>query len=64
MRKFNLPMETDNIDRTKLWQAIRADKKSIGGIPRFVLLEGVGKPKVGCKVDEQIVNKVLDEIIH
>ena len=38
------------------------DKKAVNGIPKFVLLEGIGKPKLGCSVDKEIVNHALDQI--
>jgi len=63
MKKFGLLTRTSGIDRNLLWAAIRADKKSMEGIPRFVLLEGVGRPQIDCSVDEQIVNEALDKII-
>lgn len=63
MKKFDLPTETTNIDLKKLWQAMKQDKKAVKGIPRFVLLEGIGKPKIDCQVDKKIINQVLKEII-
>lgn len=63
MKKFDLATETTKIDLKKLWQAMKQDKKAVKGIPRFVLLKGVGKPKIDCQVDKKIINQVLKEII-
>lgn len=63
IERFGLLTRTSNIDRDILWAAINVDKKSVGGIPKFVLLEGIGKARIDCEVDRQIVDKVLDGII-
>lgn len=62
LNRFNLPMFTSDIDKDLLWKAISADKKSVNGVPRFVLLEGIGKPKIDCEVDRKTVDEVLNGI--
>ncbi|MDP2585350.1 MAG: 3-dehydroquinate synthase family protein [Candidatus Levybacteria bacterium] len=65
MKRFNLPTSTSrivDIDRKLLWKIIAQDKKAINGVPKFVLPEGVGRFKVGCSVDKEIVNHALDLI--
>lgn len=65
MERFNLPTSTFgivDIDRESLWKIIAQDKKAVNGVPKFVLLEGIGKPKPGCLVDREIVNHALDQI--
>lgn len=62
MRRFNLPTSTSGVDRNLIWRIMAQDKKAINGIPKFVLLEGIGKPKQGCLVDKEIVNHALDQI--
>lgn len=39
--------------------AMSSDKKSVGGLPQFVLLDGVGQPRWGCRVDEGTVERML-----
>lgn len=68
MKRFNLPTSTADvhrdvrIDRDSLWKIISSDKKVINGVPKFVLLKGIGKFKAGCQVDAKIVNAALDVI--
>lgn len=62
IKKFKLPIKTEGIGLKLLWQAMRRDKKAVGGIPQFVLLEGIGKPKVNYQVDEKIIDKVFKEV--
>lgn len=62
IKRFNLPTTTSDVDRNLLWEAISADKKSVNGVPRFVLLKGVGKPKIDCIVDRKTVDEVLERV--
>lgn len=53
----------------KIIEAFRFDKKSISGIPRFVLLEDIGKPFIlngsYChQVNEEIISKAIDWMNH
>lgn len=63
MQRFNLPTSTSGIDRDLIWKIMAQDKKAVNGVPKFVLLEGIGKSKAGCLVDKKIVNHALDKII-
>ena len=51
------------IDRDAAWAALARDKKSVGGVPRLVLLEEVGKPRWGVEVPENEVRAALDSLI-
>ena len=48
-------------DTGQIWDAMRMDKKYAGGV-RFVLLEGVARPKVVEDVPEELVRAVLVEM--
>lgn len=61
IKKLGLPTASD-VNLELLWQAISHDKKSVGGEPGFVLLEGIGKPRIDCKVDKKVIDKVFREI--
>lgn len=63
MKRFNLPISTSGIDRDLIWKIMAQDKKAVNGVPKFVLLEGIGRPKAGCLVDKEIVNHALDQIV-
>lgn len=60
MRKFKLPTSTRGINRDLLWKIIAQDKKAVNGIPKFVLLEGIGKPRVGLQVAKEVIDRALD----
>lgn len=62
IRQFGLPTTASSVDMELLWQAISHDKKSVSGEPRFVLLEGVGKPKIDCRVDKKIINQAFRQL--
>jgi 3-dehydroquinate synthase len=46
------------------WQEIRAamavDKKTVGGLPKFVLADRIGHVEFGCKVPEALLEDVWD----
>jgi shikimate kinase / 3-dehydroquinate synthase len=50
------------VDRERAWQAMRRDKKSVGGELRLVLLGDEG-PRFDVAVPEPDVRKALDELI-
>ena len=68
MRQFKLPTSTVNvnrdihIDKDQLWKIMGSDKKAVDGIPKFVLIEGIGKLKTGCKVEREMVDRALDVV--
>ena len=51
------------VDREAAWAALARDKKSVGGVPRLVLLERTGEPTWGNEVPEADVRAALDSLI-
>ena len=51
------------VDRERAWNAIARDKKSRGGRPRLVLLDGPGRPLVDVELDPESVRAALDALI-
>ena len=51
------------VDRDAAWAALARDKKTDNGRPRLVLLEALGKPRVGVEVEPQVVRAALDSLI-
>jgi len=51
------------VDRGAAWAALARDKKSIGGVPRLVLLEKTGEPTWGNEVPAADVRVALDSLI-
>jgi 3-dehydroquinate synthase len=58
--------KTDNIDLDEVIKAFKYDKKTIGKSLQWILLEGIGKPKI--TTDENIPNsailKTLKKVLH
>ena len=55
--------EPVRVDREAAWAALARDKKVVGGVPRLVLLDAVGKPRVGAELPAEDVRAALDELI-
>lgn len=51
------------VDRDAAWAALARDKKSVGGVPRLVLLERNGEPTWGNEVDAAEIRSALDSLI-
>jgi 3-dehydroquinate synthase len=59
LKSLGLPTRTRKLPRAKLLAALRLDKKSEGGRPRFVLPEAVGRVRPGVEVDPELVRSAL-----
>ena len=51
------------VDRDLAWAALARDKKVVGGVPRLVLLEAPGRPKLGVELPAAEVRAALDSLI-
>jgi shikimate kinase / 3-dehydroquinate synthase len=51
------------VDRDAAWAALARDKKVVDGVPRLVLLDAPGKPRIGVEVPPADVRAALDELI-
>lgn len=51
------------VDRDAAWAALARDKKVVGGVPRLVLLEAPGKPRLGVELPEADVRAALNSLI-
>jgi shikimate kinase / 3-dehydroquinate synthase len=56
--------EPVRVDRDRAWAALARDKKSVGGVPRLVLLDAPGKPRLGVELPEREVRAALDSLIE
>ncbi|MDH5654830.1 MAG: 3-dehydroquinate synthase [Spirochaetia bacterium] len=57
MQKLNLPLDTAGISADDLLEHLKYDKKTVGGIPQFVLLRRRGDYEYGVKVSEESFQK-------
>jgi 3-dehydroquinate synthase len=58
-----LLVERPSVAHAKLMDAMRHDKKSQSGEPRWVLLRGVGQAEYGQRIDPSTVRTALDEVL-
>ena len=58
-----LAPEPARVDLDAAWAALARDKKAVGGVPRLVLLEAVGKPRWGVEMPEADVRRALAELV-
>ena len=60
---FKLPVKIPkNISSKKIIDKIKVDKKSVGGVPYFTLLEGIGKGSINHIVEEKLIYETLEEL--
>jgi 3-dehydroquinate synthetase len=55
--------EPVRVDRERAWAALARDKKVVGGVPRLVLLDAPGRPRLGVELPERDVRAALDALI-
>jgi shikimate kinase / 3-dehydroquinate synthase len=55
--------EPVRVDREDAWAALARDKKVVGGVPRLVLLEAPGRPKLGVELPAAEIRAALDSLI-
>jgi shikimate kinase/3-dehydroquinate synthase len=55
--------EPVRVDRERAWAALARDKKVVGGVPRLVLLDEPGRPRLGVELPEAEVRAALDSLI-
>jgi 3-dehydroquinate synthase len=63
LKQYDLPIQINDVSLQKTLEQMKKDKKSHAGQIRFVLLEGIGKPKANCVVDDSILQDVLSEVL-
>ncbi len=56
---YNL-LPSISFDSYKIVNHMMYDKKNIKGKTRFVLLESIGKPQIGCEVNDALVKEALN----
>ena len=55
--------EPVRVDRARAWAALARDKKAEAGVPKLVLLDAPGRPRIGVELPEQDVRAALDSVI-
>lgn len=62
LRTYGLPTSVPATDAQALYEAMKLDKKVVGGRNRWVLLEGLGHATVRDDVPDKVVEKAIMEI--
>ena len=62
LQKYNLPTTSDDIDADKIIEAIKSDKKTVGGSVNWVLLETIGKAVTNNEVPETFLIEALSQL--
>ena len=55
--------EPVRVNRDEAWAALSRDKKVVDGVPRLVLLEAPGRPRLGVELPAAEVRAALDSLI-
>jgi 3-dehydroquinate synthetase/shikimate kinase len=55
--------EPVRVNRDEAWAALARDKKVVGGVPQLVLLEALGRPRLGVELPAAEVRAALDSLI-
>jgi len=60
--KLHLPSSVPNLAWKDIRAAMAVDKKTVGGLTRFVLADRIGHVEFGCEVPEQLLEDVWTEM--
>ncbi len=64
LQRFGLPLELpQRIATADIMRAIYKDKKVRGGKPRFVLLEGIGRPAIRSDIPQEQVQSAYESLL-
>ena len=63
LERFNLPTSAPGVSLDGVFQAMSLDKKTEGGVNRWVLLEDVGKAVVRHDIPRDLVEETVRELI-
>jgi 3-dehydroquinate synthase len=62
LKRWGFPLRVPGVAAEKIVEALRFDKKSQGGAPRWVLLRAIGVPQWGVAVAPPTIEAVLREV--
>ena len=62
LSSFRLPTGIPGTPAGAILDAMRFDKKSVGGVPRFVLPRAIGEMELGFAVPEALLRRALKEV--
>jgi 3-dehydroquinate synthetase len=56
--------EPVRVDRERAWAALARDKKAVDGVPKLVLLDAPGRPRLAVGLPEADVRAALNQLIR
>jgi 3-dehydroquinate synthase len=62
LKKLHLPVGVSNLTWKDIRAAMAVDKKTVGGLTKFVLADRIGHVEFGCEVPEKLLEEVWDGI--
>ncbi|MDF1553039.1 MAG: 3-dehydroquinate synthase [Deferrisomatales bacterium] len=63
LEKFGYPLRGRGLPAEKVWEALRHDKKTRGGVPKWVLIRDIGEAEWGVEVPDEVVADLLSEVL-
>ena len=60
--QYKLPLQYSVVDPASIQEAIALDKKNRQGRVRWILLEGIGTPRIESGVPQSLVRQVIEEL--
>ena len=62
LQKIGLPLCAPGLDWEKLRAALAVDKKTVGGMPRFVLISKMGEASFGHELSEEVMRGIWERL--
>ncbi|MDF7824136.1 3-dehydroquinate synthase [Pontiellaceae bacterium B12227] len=59
---LELPVTAPGLEWPALREALSVDKKTVGGMPKFVLISEIGKSSIGNELPEDLMGKLWNEL--
>lgn len=64
LKNYNLPVKLNGIGLDDILEAVKMDKKNVGGRVKWVLLESLGKATISQEVSEDIISESILEVMN
>ena len=64
LKSYNLPVKLSGIALEDILEAVKMDKKNVGGRVKWVLLESLGKATISQEVSEDIISESILEVMN
>ena len=62
LANWGYPLKVPGFPVEKILETLGLDKKSVGGLPRWVVLRGIGEPEFGLAVPPELIQSLLPTV--